>query len=820
MNIILKNSFKNIFGKPFRTLLIVLAIFACSFCGYLCFDIGNTIEDLATSLVASITTADLAVTSGGMDISNIAEVLPEADILSISANNEIIYTDIEGEYNYASTTNLYIYGMDTEAAEKVGFLKGVQAGDGEIVLSSVFATKFGYKAGDTIVVHDKAKNEVTLKVASILPRNGQNPILEGYKGVVNAKTGEMLSGGKAVTSVVLIDIKDNSKIEEAKKSIEEHYPDANLDDMTLSGEDMETIGETKAFLYLIFAILFLLVIFVTASVSNRIVSERMSFIGTLRSLGMSTRKTALILILENVLYALLGSVPATLLYLPIRDSMMQSMFTVQSDAGAVSFTLPGLSIALPICVVIGAVLIECLIPLRAIFQALKTSIRDIIFDNRDTEYRFSTILSIAGVVFLLIAVIAFFLRTYLLWATVCLLCGVTSLALLFPIGLKCISKGIGKLSEKSGSASWSLAAVESISRKSTVGSGVLLATATAMCLIIFSMAGSMAETMVEVTYRCDAILSCSKAGKYYTYVDHLEGVTETERIYSSLETICVGDDPESFAATFEGYPDGGYRLDKNYEDMPEKIEPGTILIDSRYAANAGYKAGDKIKITIHPDWLLPITKEYEIAKVIKSARLEGGKACIFLPEEEYKLILNDNPSQILIKCDDPEKLVATVKTYAADTVSEAVTYQEAVATAKKEMAQLTTIMTLVIIGALGMTCIGAISNQLIGFTGRKKECAVMLSTAMSKKKLAGILFKEVLITSITAAGIGALTGHILTKIIGDAINHAASIGLYIEADAGRSITFFLILVVLFSLTVLFPIRSLRKMKISEQIKYE
>ena len=73
MNIILKNSFKNIFGKPFRTLLIVLAIFACSFCGYLCFDIGNTIEDLATSLVASITTADLAVTSGGMDISNIAE---------------------------------------------------------------------------------------------------------------------------------------------------------------------------------------------------------------------------------------------------------------------------------------------------------------------------------------------------------------------------------------------------------------------------------------------------------------------------------------------------------------------------------------------------------------------------------------------------------------------------------------------------------------------------------------------------------------------------------------------------------------------------
>ena len=96
----------------------------------------------------------------------------------------------------------------------------------------------------------------------------------------------------------------------------------------------------------------------------------------------------------------------------------------------------------------------------------------------------------------------------------------------------------------------------------------------------------------------------------------------------------------------------------------------------------------------------------------------------------------------------------------------------------------------------------------------------MLSTAMSKKKLSGILFKEVLITSIAAAGIGTLSGHILTGIIGDAIDHASSIGLYIEADAGRTVTFFLVLVVIFALTVLLPIRSLKKMKISEQIKYE
>ena len=230
--------------------------------------------------------------------------------------------------------------------------------------------------------------------------------------------------------------------------------------------------------------------------------------------------------------------------------------------------------------------------------------------------------------------------------------------------------------------------------------------------------------------------------------------------------------------------------------------------------------GDKITVTFRPKSVLPITKEYTIAGIIHTSTLEGGKACLFLSEEEYKLILNDKPYYILVKCENPEKLVTMIKTYAADTVSSVTTYEEEVISAAEEASQFTTIMGILIAAAIGMTCIGAVSNQLIGFTGRKKECAVMLSTAMSKKKLSGILFKEVLITSIVSAGLGALLGHILTIIIGDAIDHTASIGLVIQANAGRTLLFFLLLIVIFTMTVLLPIRNLRKMKISEQIKYE
>ena len=130
------------------------------------------------------------------------------------------------------------------------------------------------------------------------------------------------------------------------------------------------------------------------------------------------------------------------------------------------------------------------------------------------------------------------------------------------------------------------------------------------------------------------------------------------------------------------------------------------------------------------------------------------------------------------------------------------------------------VVTAIIVIALGMTAIGMISNLLIGFEGRKKECAVLLSTAMGKAKLSGILFKEVLITSITASASGTVIGSLLTLVIKAALDNSEVLVVDIAVDPVKSILFFVLLAIVFTVTVLFPMRNLRKMKISEQIKYE
>ena len=63
MNIVLKTTFKNIFGKPLRTLLVVFSIFVCSFVAMFCFDFGAAEQNLITDLYSKLGgNANLVVT--------------------------------------------------------------------------------------------------------------------------------------------------------------------------------------------------------------------------------------------------------------------------------------------------------------------------------------------------------------------------------------------------------------------------------------------------------------------------------------------------------------------------------------------------------------------------------------------------------------------------------------------------------------------------------------------------------------------------------------------------------------------------------------
>ena len=822
MNPVIKTTFKNLFGKPLRTFLVVFSIFVCSLAAMFCFDLARTERGIIENIYKSLSgNADFLVTLERYD-GKMPSDLPDSEIVVIRTFDEVIYADVEGEYSVATQKVAKINSVDLEAAERMGLMGSYDLSDDEILITRAYADLIGVSTGDTMTIHDKAGNKLEFKVAYIVPEDNKTLLFRGCSAVVNGNVADVISRGKAATASVVIDILDDEMTEQAEISLRDAFGDDAVTPFTIGEEGEAMLQELMGFMFLLFAIAFLLVIFITVSVCERIVGERMSFIGTLRSLGMSSSATAVILLLENVAYALLGAVPGVLVYLLLRPGLLGSMTNVQTnDGSSIALDFPAVSPALVIAVILGAVAVECLIPLKSVLSALKTSIRDIIFDNRDTAYKFSRSGIIAGAVCAVVALISFFFRGTIIGAAVCLVSTVIATALLFPLFLSRVTGLISSLADKRDNEMWALAAKEAISRKSTVGSGILCVTSATMCILIFIMSVNLSQMIDPDIYDCDTVVTCTAASKRFSFIDHLEGVNETEYIYRSMEGLRIGDERRNLMSVVFGLPDGGFKMYNGIYEAPDSIEEGTICVEKAWAQRNGFSVGDTLTLTFDPDGVFPIRKEFEIASFFKIDSYEGLKNNFLISEKEYKEIYHDVPGEILIRCDDPDRTCSEISKYAAGSIEKVQTKQEILDEAAKDKASSGRIFGAVIITVLAMTCIGMITNQLIGFEGRKKECAVMLSTSMNRRKLSGLLFREMLITSVISATLGAVEGSFLLLVIKAAVENSESLMIpNMRLPLAFVAAIWLGMAVLFALTVLFPIKNMKKMKLSEQLKYE
>ena len=341
-----------------------------------------------------------------------------------------------------------------------------------------------------------------------------------------------------------------------------------------------------------------------------------------------------------------------------------------------------------------------------------------------------------------------------------------------------------------------------------------------MCIVVYALTGGLTDSINVVPYDCDVVMETTKENKYYTYIEHLDGVTDSENLYTALKLITVNDETKEGYGYYFGMPDGGFKYYEGFIGLPDKIEEGCVCLDKSFASRKGIKTGDTIKITINPESVFPVTREYKVSNIVECNNNGYSGEAIIVSEAEYKFLFRDTPGEILIKCEDPDAIKKTLETYAKGNYNTVETFDEKVENLNDNNSKTIAVVTAIIIVALGMTAIGMISNQLIGFEGRKKECAVMLSTAMNKSRLSGILLKEVLITSTTASAAGTLVGTFLTLVLKTAMGSAQTVVMDINVNPLHNLLFFVIMSVVFTATVLFPIRNLRKMKIAEQIKYE
>ncbi|MBN1776326.1 MAG: FtsX-like permease family protein [Clostridiales bacterium] len=821
MRIALKHTLKNVFKKPMRTLLIVFCVMICSLSALLCFDMSGALKGMFRNLYGQyLGSMDVLVSGSDIDESLMTDPeMPENNSIAIYQTTNAFIHDLEGQYTYVEQDQINILGLNSKEAADMGMIPIDRSlSKSEVALSNDFAENHGYAEGDTIVLHDESKIPYDYTVVQVVDSHGKG--LMAYNTALLSVDGISPLISDMKIAQIAIDVKNDTEISGVINHIKDRYPGLTAESLFENEEMNESIVQLTKLFFVLFAVCVLMVIFVTISISERIISERMSVVGTFRSLGFSTRRTTFILLLENAFYGLMGSSLGCLLYAGLRDRIIGSMIRVESTTGAAIDITLGKIDPLLIATIIGtAILIECVCPIKEVIKAVQTPIRDIIFSNKDTEYKTNRITTIIGIIFAVASIVLAFVPTGF-WTGIIRFALMTfSLALLFPHVLRFASKFFYRHFDKAGKPVAKIAITEVYSKKSTVGSAILITTSAALAIVIYTVATSLAGMVDTRIFSGDVYVETNLSQKtaYFRFIGDLPDVRDVEYIYNNTERLTING-KEAKNISVLSVDENGYDWFTGIPDVPVPADD-EISISSVLAERHGLRIGDKATITFRGESYYPIEKTFTVIHLSNVTAYDASGQTIVLSENEVKNLYGDYPGMILIRTDDPATVDRQIEKYAKGAHSFSLTAEEYDADANSNSAGIMSIITFVIVLGISLTFIGSVSNLLIGFEGRKRECAILLSTSLSRKQLTRMFVLESMFSSGIALIAAVPMGLLMIRPIFGALN-SISAGVEITTEFIAYIIFVLAMWLLFILTSAFPIRAAGKMKLSEQLKYE
>ncbi|PWJ15577.1 ABC transporter permease [Ruminococcus flavefaciens] len=817
MRLIFKHIFKDIMAHKLRTLLLMLCIIVCSFTAMLCFDLSGSLRTMLKGLFATVAgSSDLQIQTKSPVGEDFADGAPDCNILRMGGTTCYFDRRIDSDYSYVNRGQAMVMAVDPDEGRNMGVIRDdIVIGSKKVGIGKAFAEEFGFEVGDKIVLHGDRDIPVEFTVGSLEEKQGIFAMDDNTIVISIEDMGEMTLGGVAEITSVMVDVKDDSRIKDAENFFKEKYPTAEVTNF-LEDKDLENSIKSISRVFLIlFALCMLLVIFVTVSVSERMITDKMSVVGTFRSLGVSSAKTTFALIFENALFGLIGSCIGILLYVLVKEPLFNSMLVVD-DALRPKVPMPKFYIYLG--VVLGAVIIESLCPIKESIKALRVPIRDIIFNTKETEYKPSKVATIIGFVLLAAAAVCFFFKDSFAMNMICFVCIIAGAALLFNYVTRAVAKLLEKLFAKLNFPIAHLAAVEAGAKKSTVGSSVLCVTAAALALVIYMFSNSLSTVYSKEVFKCDVIngLTGTKP-TMLSYIDQLEGVNQTEFFYLTSDYVNFDDKEE--AIYVYGWKEGGNQLVDSFDGVDNNIGADEVCLGKIIMRKYGLEVGDKVKMTFLAQGYLPIEKELTIKSRINIDYGTGSGTSAVLNEDTYKEIYGDHPMYLFVKGDDPKAIKKTIQDHSADLVGMSMTSSEYMLQLTVQRASILMIIHALILIGVGLTFIGVVSNQLIGLEGRKRECAVMTSVAMPRKKLSKMFLLENMIAAGTALLFAIPIGMLMSVVFMRLMDITENV-IPMTIPVVKSVFYAIFLWLIFTLVSLFPIRALKKMDVVSQLKYE
>ncbi len=813
---LLKYTLKNIFEKPGRLIIIMLCMTIATVAGFVAVDFGKSFKGAFLSMLTeSNGNADFVLrnaTGEGITDEAFSGASDITDIEYITRRSfyKHEYRRTEKQYSYALTDEIAVYIFnDFDKAENMRLVSlDKEPGEYEIAISKAYSDKYGYKVGDTLTLPDLENEDVPFTVSEIYT---EKCILDDMSGVISEESCILLKGSITYRTAN-VDV-DDEKRDEFEEFMKKNHPTMSITKVYANDDLMGMLDSITGLFYLAFVLVFVLVIFVTVSFTEKIITERMSVIGTLRSIGMSMRKTTAILLFENVLYGLVSGILGLIIYLigrVIALNILNKSLLV-SHPGTESVNYPMIPV-----VILGAVLIQVLVPLVEVRKAVNTSIRDIIFETRDSEFRISYKKTIIGFICIAVGFVLGFVsdNMYVMSTGVLLIIIGATMSVQFVV--RTLTQALSGVFEKKKMPVAELASKETGSKKPNSGNAVLAIASVTAAASIFVIVSSLLTTFGKSAYDADVVVEngMQKQSKY-EYIEENEDIKDIDYLCGTYDQIKSDRISENVMTDIIQFPEKDMLI--KYGELPDSLEKNEILIDRPLAHKLDVKEGETVHLTFHANGLFPYEGEFTVKKILNETGF-GSSGALIMSKSLYKEFYVEDITTILIKTDNPEAVKSELE--ASLTLGETVkTKAEVISEQRRENAKVVAILTGVLIVSVVLTLIGISGNQLIGFAARKKEYAMLHSCACSQKMIIRLILLENAflfgISCICSGIICVPVSYIISKIM-DSID----MGLTVDIKIVTLIICIFILWLITMFTSTTPIKSLKKMNTAMELKYE
>ena len=840
MRIFLKHIMRNIKENIGRTSLILVSLFGVglliSISLGLCFSCRSLWDSMAKTVM------------GGYNF--IAESTTEEDITEERINKLGIKFEKlgMGELNYGYIQNdkdefisSPLLGLDLEQAFNMNLIelnnnKTVKLFNNEVIISNTFANKNKLKVDDKFEYYDENGRIHSLKIRGIAKDSG--PFLSDLCIVSSKDTFLKINGEEDIKYDYFL-LKYNGKrdLKELSNELNNIEDDYGLDFVFEEKPSlMEIFGN---FLKIgIIAILFILVVvyFTLNSIVKIIISERIPIIGSFRSVGASISKMNSILLMEMATYGIIGGFLGALLGVGFTKVLFMAFEMVDEMLGITiemqSFETYGLLIV--IFTVILLVLFQISLSISEILKSSKLSIKECIFNKHESIYKYSSKKFLVGLCAFIISLISliFSSRLNFFFSVISILALFISIAFLLPS----ITKYLSNYLDRVDNPVLHMAKNTIVNNKLQINTNVIVAVMMCVALISFAILNYSTSSYKDK-------LDLFNTDLYVISSEESESVTNELRNIDNVESVSVlyTDDFASYYHTLKFANNVVDELTLIYSDNYEMLmkDTNTIDVDHKLATNlkeneiivSDYfkekyklKVGDIVvlngikkeeRFTVEIPLNLKVvgfanTNNVNAKSIILSENLIDDTVTVFSTQEYFITYGKD------AKTKEIKKEISRALT---DTMATVQTKKQYIELTKETMKELYVILVEIILAIIAVALIGIINNQSVSFLERKREMAVLYSTAMSRSQLNKMIFIEVFLSFIISSLISIIFTIMLIYLLRQIF---MLLGFFIPIKFSIASILILMFVIGIIMIVIYLVmkRKIKKMNIVEELKYE